>query len=402
MWEEHERRRWEVLDWVDAPVLVAEPGGRIVHANSRLRSMTAADHVTEVLPELPWPPTDSGSVDAVGVRRMGEYWVLTLCDAPDRLRRELEYLRTRNLVLESASLGTWDWHIPSGRVDYDSNWAAMFGYDVKDLAPDLRTWLELVHPDDLEGANAALDEHLAGRCDTYVSEHRCRHADGRDVWVLDMGRVVQWDDDGLPVRATGIHMDITQRKRAEAERERLIAELEQTKADLSELARQDELTGLGNRRVLQEAMDNAWLAGFGRGEPMALVVVDLDALKAFNDQHGHARADQELRAAALAMQSVVRSKDTVSRFGGDEFVVVLPGVDPSAAMQAAHRIRACIATCTGLTASVGVACWTPGCGIQDQDQWFMAADAAVYDAKAAGGDVVRSCDGANTYGRTQA
>ncbi len=335
MAQEHGTRRWEVLDWVDAPVLVADTGGNIVHANPRLRSLSDASHVSEVQPDLAWPPTGT---DAVGVRRMGEYWVLTLHDAPDGLRRELEYLHTRNLVLESASLGTWDWHVPSGRVDYDSNWAAMFGYEVEDLAPALRTWVELVHPDDIEGATAALDEHLAGRCDTYVSEHRCQHASGRDVWVLDMGRVVQWDADGLPVRATGIHMDITERKRAEAERERLIAELERAKADLLELARKDELTGLGNRRVLQEAMDSAWLAGFGRGEPMALVVVDLDDLKAFNDTHGHARADRELRGAAIAMQSVVRSKDSVTRFGGDEFVVVLPGVHPGAALQAAHRL----------------------------------------------------------------
>jgi diguanylate cyclase (GGDEF)-like protein len=122
---------------------------------------------------------------------------------------------------------------------------------------------------------------------------------------------------------------------------------------------------------------------------MALAIVDLDGFKEHNDSVGHAAADRSLQRAALAMSGAVRSRDTITRFGGDEFVVVLPGAGTHAARQAGERLRAAVAGSTAVTASVGVAVWVPGCPIRDPRELFDAADAALFGAKSAGRDLVR-------------
>ncbi len=121
------------------------------------------------------------------------------------------------LALSGADLGTWDWDIPSGRVIFDERWAGMLGYHPTDLAPTLRTWSDLLHPDDLGPVTVALEAHLAGETDGYETVHRVRHRDGHWIWILDKGRVIERDADGRPRRACGTHLDITSSKQAEQE-----------------------------------------------------------------------------------------------------------------------------------------------------------------------------------------
>jgi two-component system, cell cycle sensor histidine kinase and response regulator CckA len=121
------------------------------------------------------------------------------------------------LALSGADLGTWDWDIPTGHVSFDERWARMLGYEPSDLSPDLQTWSDLVHPDDLGAVTAALEAHLAGDTDGYETVHRVRHRDGNWVWILDKGRVIERDDEGRPRRACGTHLDITASKQAEQE-----------------------------------------------------------------------------------------------------------------------------------------------------------------------------------------
>lgn len=120
------------------------------------------------------------------------------------------------VVLEGAGLGSWHWHVPSGRVTFDERWAAMLGYGLDEVEPDLRSWERLVHPDDMTAAMQVLTAHLEGRTPVYECEHRLRHKDGHWIWVLDRGRVVERDAEGRPLVATGTHLDITARKTTEA------------------------------------------------------------------------------------------------------------------------------------------------------------------------------------------
>ncbi|MCX8043138.1 MAG: PAS domain S-box protein, partial [Desulfobacterota bacterium] len=134
-------------------------------------------------------------------------------------RQVLERLKENEtryeLILFGADLGTWDWHIPSGKVVFNERWAEMLGYSLKETEQHLHTWESLVHPDDRKHVLRVLYEHLEGKIDHYESEHRLRHKSGRWVWVFDKGKVIERDAAGKPIRACGTHLDITMRKQTE-------------------------------------------------------------------------------------------------------------------------------------------------------------------------------------------
>ena len=129
------------------------------------------------------------------------------------------------LVIEGAGLAVWDWEIPGDRVRVDERWAALLGRDAAGAPKRLDDWRRLVHPEDLAQVETALQRHLDGETPAFSAELRLRGRDGQWVWILDSGRVTRRDAAGRPLRATGIHLDITKRKRAEqalaAERSRL-------------------------------------------------------------------------------------------------------------------------------------------------------------------------------------
>jgi PAS domain S-box-containing protein len=133
-----------------------------------------------------------------------------------RARRELEVSeRRQKLIVAGADLGTWDWHIPSGEVHFNARWCEMLGYRPEEIEAHVRSWERIVHPEDAAMAAAALQEHFEGRSDLYRCEHRLRAKDGSVIWVLDSGKVYERDAEGRPVRMAGIHLDITERRRAE-------------------------------------------------------------------------------------------------------------------------------------------------------------------------------------------
>ncbi|MFZ9914887.1 MAG: PAS domain-containing sensor histidine kinase, partial [Phycisphaerales bacterium] len=131
-------------------------------------------------------------------------------------RRELAASeRRQKLIVAGAELGTWDWHIPSGEVHFNERWCEMLGYEPSEIEPHVRSWERILHPEDAQMAADALKEHFEGRSDLYRFEHRLRAKDGSVIWVLDSGKVYERDAEGNPVRMAGIHLDITERRRAE-------------------------------------------------------------------------------------------------------------------------------------------------------------------------------------------
>ena len=120
------------------------------------------------------------------------------------------------LALQGANMGMWDWHVQTGKAVFNERWATMLGYTLAELEPlSIQTWTALCHPDDLAQSNTLLTQHFAGASTFYACEARMRHKDGTWLWVIDRGKVVEWDDHGAPVRMTGTHLDITERKQAE-------------------------------------------------------------------------------------------------------------------------------------------------------------------------------------------
>ncbi|WP_276251556.1 PAS domain S-box protein [Haloarcula rara] len=153
-------------------------------------------------------------------------------DITDRTERQRELEQTTErleLALEGAKLGVWDWNVETGDVTFDERWAGMLGYDAAELDHRLETWEELVHPDDFDRVWNAIDSHFQGETDIYQCEHRLRTRDGDYRWIRDVGRVVKRGEDGEPLRAVGIHQDVTERK----ERQR---ELESQRDELATLA----------------------------------------------------------------------------------------------------------------------------------------------------------------------
>jgi PAS domain S-box-containing protein len=123
-------------------------------------------------------------------------------------------------MLDSLQLGTWDWHVPSGKTVFNERWAQIIGYTLAELEPTtIDTWMSQGHPEDLKASSRQLERHFSGAIDHYDCEARMRHRDGHWVWVRDRGQVVERDGEGAPLRVMGTHEDISARKQREFEYE---------------------------------------------------------------------------------------------------------------------------------------------------------------------------------------
>jgi diguanylate cyclase (GGDEF)-like protein len=156
---------------------------------------------------------------------------------------------------------------------------------------------------------------------------------------------------------------------------------------LHDIASVDALTGLKNRRILAERLDEEFLRARRYGGALSVLLIDLDGLKAVNDEHGHRAGDLALCRAAGAIRSGSRASDVAGRWGGDEFVLLAPDTRVEEAWHLAERIRGFVAAAAGyphITVSVGVASAGATAPVADAEDLVRAADAALYEAKRLG------------------
>jgi len=193
--------------------------------------------------------------------------------------------------------------------------------------------------------------------------------------------------------------DVSERRRAEgelAEANRLLqsrlAEIEALQESLREQALRDPLTGLFNRRYLEETLEREIVRAERSGEPLAAVLLDLDGFKVLNDRLGHAAGDELLRELGLLLRAKTRRSDFACRYGGDEFLIVMPGSSPEEAAGRADDLRRAFAGQYATSPRQGIAC-TLSAGVAvypqhagDLPALLAAADLALYAAKAAGRD----------------
>lgn len=130
-------------------------------------------------------------------------------------------------ALRGADLGLWDWNVATGEVTFNERWAEMLGYSLDQIEPHISTREGLVHPEDLPRVKEMLNAHLDGETPIYETEHRMKTKTGTWRWILDRGRVFERDEQGKAVRATGTHLDITDRKETEAQIRKLNQDLEE-------------------------------------------------------------------------------------------------------------------------------------------------------------------------------
>lgn len=237
------------------------------------------------------------------------------------------------------------------------------------------------HPDDADADLVLRERLLAGEIPSYMVEKRCLHQGGDIGWVqLNVSLVP--DEAGMGRTGIAQVQDVTERKRSEDQ--------------LRHLADHDSLTGLLARRRFHEELESQIALKRRYGGQGALLLLDVDRLKAINDTHGHAVGDTVLRRVAETLSNRVRSTDAVGRLAGDEFAVLLPNATGSEADALADALAARLAEQRvggwEISASIGVARFGEGQGDLDADGVLAAADRAMYAAKQQGGALSRPAE----------
>src|SRR3989304_235466 len=132
-----------------------------------------------------------------------------------RLQALAEERRRLAMIIDGTAAGTWEWNVQTGEMRVNARWAEIVGYRLDELEPICqKTFLKLVHPDDIALSDAALDDHFEGRSDNYACLLRMRHRNGQWIWIQDRGRVFEWDGQGKPLWMAGAHADVTELQQA--------------------------------------------------------------------------------------------------------------------------------------------------------------------------------------------
>ena len=280
------------------------------------------------------------------------------------------------LALESIGDGVWDWHIQDRTEFYSDRLLQICGYGAGELNSDPDEFDDRTHPEDIPALNQARLDHFEGRAPLYQSERRILCKDGSWKWVLSRGMVISRDADGKPLRMLGTFTDISDRKAAEAL--------------IRQQAFYDTLTGLPNRRMLRDRLEQEIKRSNRDQQELAILFIDLDHFKEVNDTLGHDRGDMLLIEAGRRIQACVRASDTVARMGGDEFTVILAELPSSSQLDSILQkmLRALGAVFqlgneqVFVSASIGITMYpTDATEIEDL---LKNADQALYVAKGAG------------------
>jgi diguanylate cyclase (GGDEF)-like protein/PAS domain S-box-containing protein len=427
-------------------------------------------------------------------------------------------LEQMELVINASGIGVWDWNVNSSELICNERWAEIIGYRLAELQPvTFKTWANLLHQDDLENAINLIQKHTNGHLAVYEVEFRMKHKQGHFVWILAIGKVIEYYEDSVPKRMIGTHLDITQRKHDEQElvttsrlldqsqqvakvggweldilsgdlfwtaetfrihetspekfnpsvdagvnfylpdskrqienalaaaitqgqsydlelqtytttgrvidvRTTCVVTLKNNKPvkligifqDISEQkaiqrkleksndtlalvneklkknAYYDALTGLPNRNLLADRMQQSIKINIRQQSHIAIAFIDLDGFKVINDLHGHSFGDDLLCCIAEKIKFLMPEGDTLSRFGGDEFVMILNNLNsPDDCLSVLQRTLDSVSSIQFInnqsikvSASIGVTIYP-----QDEsnsDQLIRHADQAMYIAKQSG------------------
>jgi len=284
-------------------------------------------------------------------------------------------------LLESTKAIPW-------KIDWRTMQFAYIGPQIEELlgwSPEswvsVEDWASRIHEDDRERVvNFCVAQSQAGV--DHEADYRAITRDGEYLWIRDVVHVVRKGDEVEAL--VGFMFDISERKETEQELVRLHKQLE-------EFSFKDGLTGVANRRMFDSIMEVEWENARRNRQPLSLILLDIDYFKQYNDHYGHLQGDQCLKDVAQALGSAAtRAKDFIARFGGEEFVLVLPETDGRAAEKVAERCRGQIfrqqiphlKSLAGqvLTVSMGVGTIIPTAG--DEPEGFIEmVDRLLYKAK---------------------
>jgi diguanylate cyclase (GGDEF)-like protein/PAS domain S-box-containing protein len=310
-------------------------------------------------------------------RALSEVELAKVSHESERLLKESE-ARFRN-ALEHAPIGMVVATLDGRFIEVNQSICDLLGYTHEEFLT--MTFMDITHPDDKEKTSDNVQKLLNGEIGSYKLEKRYLRKDGVPVWAQVTVSLLR-DGSGAPLNFIGQIEDISERKRHQDE--------------IRQLAYYDALTGLPNRRLLQNNLEQSLAQAKRHGRFLAVMFLDLDHFKEINDTLGHDAGDELLKGMTARLETCVRSGDTVARPGGDEFVIILPEIShqKDATFVAEKILKLLSEPITiheremKITASIGITVY-PDDGAVDAMDLMRKADVAMYRAKEAGRDRIQ-------------
>ena len=321
----------------------------------------------------------------------------TSAGVEDYLEHDAAVYRT---LLESTKAIPW-------KIDWATMEFAYIGPQIQTLlgwAPSswktVNDWAARMHPEDQEHVvNFCVSQSQAGT--DHEADYRALKSDGGFVWIRDVVHVVR-KPNGEVESLIGFMFDISERKQTEEK-------LAQLQKQLEHLSYRDSLTGAGNRRMFDAEFELAWAGAAASGSPMSLILSDIDFFKAYNDYYGHLQGDECLKRVAHLLGQAAGENAFLGRFGGEEFVLVLPNTSHDTAVKIAEDCRSLIAQeaiphvrsphnqC--VTVSFGVGTVIPN-DSGDSTAFVNLVDAQLYQAKDNGRNRIAAVDRSGMQGES--
>ncbi|WP_414838693.1 diguanylate cyclase [Carnobacterium sp. TMP28] len=277
-----------------------------------------------------------------------------------------------------GSLGQWHWIVETDRLLFNERKATNLGYKREEIPDEVgfEFFTSKLHPDDYERVMDDMRNYLMHESDAFEVEYRIQTKDGKYIWYYDRGTTTKEDENGEVLTISGIVFDITKRKVLEEE-------LRESNKKLKQLVDIDELTGAFTRRYMLDKIENEIQRYNVEKACFSLIMLDIDHFKLVNDNLGHNIGDTVLKDFVEIVEKTLRKKDTLSRWGGEEFIVLLPDTNLSKAVKLANEIRIelnhiCMKDAGIVTASIGVSNYYKG---DSTDSAIKRVDDLMYQAK---------------------
>ncbi len=311
----------------------------------------------------------------------------TAMDLSERKARETALAQASMLMRRSgqlAKVGGWVLEADTNQLTWAEEVFRIHEFPAGAAQPDVPTVIGCYVPEARAAIATAVDkclrEGIAWDMELEITTRR-----GNRRWLHTQGEPVY--EEGRIVRIAGALQDVTERKRA-------ALELERVNTTLAKMSYTDALTALGNRRLFDDALQAEWNRAARSGEPLSILMIDIDYFKRYNDLYGHPAGDRCLQQVAMVLQGALhRVHEKAMRYGGEEFAILLPRTDLAGAEVVAHRVLASVAAADichdgsplgpRVTVSLGAACHMPRAEVSPT-VLVREADRALYRAKEEG------------------
>lgn len=314
----------------------------------------------------------------------------------DEKEKALQALTKNNEILEgifrNATIGM-ALVLPSGQwMKVNNSLVRMLGYSEEYLLSV--NFQKITHPDDLSNDLQQLNALSEGLIPSYQLEKRYLTAAGEWIWILLSVSLVREENGDVRYYIAQIQNIDEQKKMALALKEQKEA-LHRANIRLEQIAAHDSLTGVATRRQFMRWFEDALVQLSRHPAPLSLVIADIDFFKNYNDSFGHSEGDIALRTVALTLSEALRQGDRLARFGGEEFIILLPETDEYGCFQVCERLRKqtemIVTLRKTVTISLGAVTWYPQSGKPVVFAGLLrVADRELYEAKRAGRNCVRA------------